>query len=300
MSKVKRQHWVSRFYLKQFAIDKNKKVPQVWNFSKFKGNPFIVNINDIAVKNYLYSPQDTDGSRDYYMEHKLASLEHTVGMIWNDFANDFIDLDNQSNRKIISLFIATLYLRHPKRLAEYEDFQNKMIEFYKTIPKDKNGRPDISYLVVKGKEVEFDTTDWEKYSNPTKYDKELLFVSYIEDLAIEFAEIFMKKRWSVVFSESKQFITSDNPLVITNSITNKIDNSGFKEKGTALKLPISPTRVLVLDDLYDEPSSQYYPTSENTAVEINTLSWINTHRFMISHRDTDEVIKEIIDYQDNK
>ena len=84
------------------------------------------------------------------------------------------------------------------------------------------------------------------------------------------------------------------------NLTNKIDNSGFKEKGTALKLPISPTRVLVLDDLYDEPSSQYYPTSENTAVEINTLSWINTHRFMISHRDTDEVIKEIIDYQDNK
>jgi len=51
MSKPKKQHWIPRFYLKEFAIDKsqNKKETQVWIFSINKGDPKIVNIKDIYI-----------------------------------------------------------------------------------------------------------------------------------------------------------------------------------------------------------------------------------------------------------
>ena len=295
MSKAKRQHWVPRFYLKEFAINKDRKESQVWIFSNTEGDPQRVNVKDIAVKKYLYSPEDINKNRDWYMEDKLASLESLVSQIWTTFANGYIDLDNESNRKIISLFMATLFLRHPQRISEYQDFQDNFIDFCKTLPKDAEGRPKVTHFVIKEKEFELDTSNWDEYSNPTPYDRQKLFIDYIEKMAIDLANILMKKRWSIIISETKQFITSDNPIIITNNISNKIEILGFDKKGTSITFPISPTRVLILDDLHKEPSSQYYPVKKGTVEAINSLSWKNSHQFMITHKNPDEILYEIFE-----
>lgn len=302
MSKPKKQHWVPRFYLKEFSTreSQNKKESQVWIFSKNEGDPKIVNIKDIASKRYLYSPQDTDGNRSWEMEEKLASLEGLISQIWPSFANEYIDLNNQSYRKIISLFIATLYLRHPKRLREQDNFQNWLIKFYeKNLPKGENGNPVACQFITSKGKFELDPSDWKNYSNPTQYDKEKFFVDTIQLSAKEIAEVFMEKRWSVLYSESKQFITTDNPVIISNRLIGEIKNYGLNTKGTTITIPISPTRVLVLDDLFDELHSQYYPLQED-GTDINILSWINAHQFMISHRNPDEVCFEMIKYTDSQ
>ena len=295
MSKAKRQHWVPRFYLKEFSIDANRKEHQVWIFSNTQGDPQCVNVKDIAVKKYLYTPKDANNIRDWYMEDKLASLESTISTIWPIFANGYIDLNNDSNRKIISLFMAILFLRHPKRIQEYSVFQNNLIDFYNTLPKDQDNRPDISHFIIKGKKFELDKSAWQEYSNPTTYDKEKLFVDYIERMAVDIANVLMKKRWSIIVSETKKFITSDNPIILTNINSDKIENLGFKKKGTRVTFPISPTRVLILDDLYKEPSSQYYPIKKGTASALNFLSWKNSHQFMITQKNPDEILYEIFE-----
>lgn len=300
MSKPKKQHWVPRFYLKEFSIHESqkKRESQVWIFSKGEGDPKIVNIKDIASKRYLYSPQDKEGNRSWEMEDKLASLESLLSEIWPKFANGFLDLNNQAFRKAISLFLATLYLRHPKRLPEQEELQNRLINFFdQNLPKDANGSPVAFQFVCSKGEVEIDPSDWNNYSNPSQYDKESFFVNTIQESAREIAEILMEKRWSVIYSESKQFITTDNPLIISNRLTGEIKNNGFKIKGTTITIPISPTRVLILDDLFDEAHSKYYQL-EGNGTDINILSWMNAHQFMISHRDPDEVSYEMVTYID--
>lgn len=297
MSKPKKQHWVPRFYLKEFSTheSQNKKESQVWIFSKDEGDPKIVNIKDIASKRYLYSPQDTDGNRSWEMEEKLASLEGLISQIWPSFANGYIDLNNQSNRKIISLFLATLYLRHPKRFPEQEKLQNWLINFYeKNLPKDEHGNPVAFQFVSSKGEFDIDPLGWKSYSNPTQYDKEKFFVDTIQASAMELVEAFMKKRWSVICSETKQFITTDNPLIILNRLMGEVKNYGLNTKGTTITFPISPTRVLVLDDLFDEPDSQYYPWQEYDGTVINILSWKNAYQFMISHRNPDDVCYEMV------
>jgi hypothetical protein len=302
LSKPKKQHWVPRFYLKEFSIDESqsKKESQVWIFSKDEGEPKIANIKDVAAKRYLYSPKDENGNRCWEMEEKLASLEGLISQIWSTFANGYLDLDNQSYRKIISLFLATLYLRHPKRLPEQEKMQNWFIDFYENnVPKDSSGNPVACQFTAKGKKYTLNPSDWKSYSNPTQYDKEKFFVETIKESSMDIVEVFLKKRWSVIFSETKQFITTDNPLVITNRLMGEIKNYGLNTKGTTITFPISPTRVLVLDDLLDEPHSQYYPLKEE-GTYINILLWIDAHQFMISHRNPDEVIFEMLKYADTQ
>lgn len=302
MSKQKKQHWVPRFYLKEFSIDESqsKKESQVWIFSKDEGEPKIANIKDVAAKRYLYSPKDENGNRCWQMEEKLASLEGVISQIWPTFANGYLDLNNQSYRKIISLFLATLYLRHPKRLSEQEKMQNWLIDFYENnVPKDSSGNPVACQFTVKGKKHTLDPSDWKSYSNPTQYDKEKFFIETIKESSIDIVEVFLKKRWSVIFSETKQFITTDNPLVITNPLKDEIKNYGLNTKGTTITFPISPTRVLVLDDLLDEPDSQYYSLKEK-GMDINILLWIDAHQFMISHRNPYEVIFEMLKYVDTQ
>jgi len=302
VSKAKKQHWVPRFYLKEFSIDKpqTKKETQVWIFSKKEGAPKIVNIKDIAVKRYLYSPKDEDGNRCWKMEEELASLEGLISQIWPTLAHGYLDLSNQSYKKIISLFLATLYLRHPKRLPEQEKIQNWLIDFYdKNIPKDKNGnRVSCQFSTPKGDFI-LEQSNWEDYSNSTQYDKEKFFVDTIKESSMKIVEIFMKKRWSVICSDKKQFITTDNPLIIYNRIFGEVKNYGLNTMGTTIIFPISPTRVLVLDDMLDEPHSQYYPLQDE-GTDINLLSWVNAHQFMISHRNPDEVNEEIVRYAEEK
>jgi hypothetical protein len=299
LSKPKKQHWVPRFYLKEFSIDEsqNRKESQVWIFSINEGDPKIVNIKDIVAKRYLYSPKDEDGNRCWKMEEELASLEGLISKIWPTFANEYLDLDNQLYRKIISLFLATLYLRHPKRLPEQEKMQNWLIDFYeKNIPKDKNGNPVACQFITPKGEFTLEQSDWENYSNPTQYDKEKFFVDNIKKSSMAIVEVFMKKRWSVICSDTKQFITTDNPLIISNRIFGEVKNYGLNTKGTTITFPISPTRILVLDDLFDEPHSQYYPLQIDNGTDINILSWINAHQFMISHRNPYEVNYEMVKY----
>lgn len=300
MSNAINQHWVPRFYLKHFSTEesRNKEESKVWIFSKIEGDPKLVNIKNIAAKRYLYSPKDEAGNRCWKMEKQFASLEYQLSQIWTIFANDFINLDNQAFRKIISLFLATLFLRHPKRLPEQEKMQNDLIDFYeKNIPKDKDGNLLSCQVITSKEEFTLDTSGWNSYSNPTKYDKEKFFIDTIRKSSMELVEVLMKKRWSVIYSETKQFITTNDPLVITNH-QGEITNCGLNAKGTTITFPISPTRILVLDDLFDEPHSQYYPLRQDNGVKINILLWKNAHQFMISHRNSDEVMYEMVNYHD--
>ncbi|WP_345986342.1 DUF4238 domain-containing protein [Sulfurimonas sp. HSL-1656] len=297
-----KQHWVPRFYLKEFATldTRKKKESQVWIFSKEEGDPTKVNIKDIAAKRYLYSPKDENGERCWKMEDELASLESLMCQIWPDFANSFIDLNNEAFRKGISLFLATMLLRHPKRLNEYDHLQKQMIDFYDSLPKDENGNPMIGSIKTKEGVFEFDSSDWGRYSNPKDYDKQKFFVDTIKSSAIEIAEMLMKKRWSVVFSESEQFITSDNPLIISNRLIGEMGNYGLNTKGTEITFPISPTRVLIMDDMFEQPHSQYYSLQGDTASAINLKTWLNVHQFMITHRNPDEVNYEMMKFLDKR
>lgn len=214
-------------------------------------------------------------------EEKLASLESILSQVWEQLANDYIDLDNIYVKKALALFLATLILRNPKMIDEIKDIHQAIVNWFENLPAEEKP-PDLI--------AEFD-----EYKSASKNSFQEFFVKHIHSDAILIARLLLAKRWSILVSDEPVFITSDNPVAIVND---KHKTYGIKTKGTVIFFPISPTRLLWLDDLYNEPKNQYYPLECQDARSYNMLIWMNAPRYMFSHRNSDEVLAEIMSYVD--
>lgn len=280
------QHYVPRFYLRYFSTPETKdsKQPQLWVFSREKKDnnpPFISGIHNIAAERYLYSPLDLNGQRNWKTEEKLGRIEGLLSRVWNQLANNFVDLKHETLRKGIALFLATLHLRNPTMINEGKEIHKKIVGYVESFP------PKF----FNDKLME----EFGSYKNVQEDFFHRFFIDSINGLGKEVADEFLKKRWSIISSEEPAFITSDTPIVMGNP---DHEIFGIKTPGTSIMFPISPTRLLILDDLFDQPQNQYYPLNSNGPGYINYLIWINTKKFMFSSRNIDEVLAEIINFID--
>lgn len=297
MSKSIKQHWVPQFYLKEFSTPetKNAKMKKVWGFDKEKGDPFLVNVKDIAAERHLYTPACPEGKRDWKTDDKLTDLENLISKVWPAIANDYVDLSDKHIRMAVSLFVATLILRHPSNIEKVRKIHHMMVSVWEHAPKDSEGRPCSAFL-HKGKEYELDNSDWHKYKRASDYDHQIFFTSLIESEAAVIAKLLMEKRWSVVVSESPVFITTDSPVISENQ---ERERFGLGTKGTFITFPLSPTRVLCMDDKFHEPASQYYPLKVKSGAAFNQGQWAaKEYRFIISNRNPTEVLTEIIEFSE--
>ena len=295
MSKAKKQHWVSVSYLKYFSIPETRHTdkPEAWIFSKKEdGDPRSVPLRTFARKKYLYSPRNEEGQRSWATEDKLHDMETLMGSIWPSFENGLVDIvGNETLKKKLALYMSTLYLRHPSNIDKTKRIHRQLVEFYENIPKDEAKNPLIGEVINRGKIYQFDNSNYEKYKSADKNELQQMFVDFLNSDATNCAEILLEKRWSVIFTKDPLFITTDNPVVVVNR---EREIFGLKTKGTIITFPISPTRILILDDLHNEPNGRYYPLGKDGPGPINLTLWRNAENFMVSPRHTDEVCAEML------
>jgi len=291
----KRHHWIPRFYLKWFATEETlgTKSPQVYIFNRISGEPLLVSTKNIAVKNYLYAPLLAGNSddRDFTRETELAELEGFMSQIWPKLACDFVDLTSEPFRKGMSLFLATLFLRHPYTLKRQRESRQQIIRIIESAPKDKTGDPQIGWIEFGSfkHRIPFDVEWWHALRDANENDEHRVFVDMIRAQSTNIAEGLMRKRWSIIFMDEPFIVTSDNPFFVMDPDLKRDQVLGPEAK---LMFPISPTRVLCLDDL-DEPGNRYYKLSCEQASLYNMLTWVNTDDYMISSRPIDDVLEEI-------
>jgi hypothetical protein len=260
--------------------------------SKFDIEPRRNNIRNVAAQRYLYSPVNSRGSRDFSVDYELSKLESTLSSIWSKVTTGFIDIyGDEDYRRAVSLFVSTLLLRHPKSLRDVEFIHKQLVAFLDQIPKDENGDPLINEIEIDGVIQKCDYSDFNEYKSLGEDGIKRLFVDNIR-YAMEFAEILMEKRWVIVFSEDPIFITSDNPVVLENIFQSPF---GISTPGTMLFFPLTPTRILMMNDQTDQPSGHYFPLEQLnlTPSHVNFLLWRNCERFIFSPRRTDQVFAEI-------
>lgn len=278
--KKKRNHWVSQAYLRTFAADDKRQ--KIWVLGKDAGDPELKPIKKVAVKFYLYAPKGP-GGRDYQFEEKLATLEQFFGEdFWKVVCTGFVDLGDVSIRKALSLLTAVMWLRNPLHLDLMHDMHRQIVEFIAQAPE----LPDE--IEINGKTIQLDTSDWPAYREAGEDDIKRLWLKEVGS-ATWLAELFMKMRWAVVVSETPVFITTDNPVVAMHP---SLRFRGFKNPETFVAFPLSPTRLLFLDNRHSEPDNQYYPVKEG-APGLNGLLWRHSINAMFSSRHTDEVCAEM-------
>lgn len=241
--------------------------------------------------NYLYTPKDRMGERVWHLENKLDKLETSLGLIWPDLADRFVDINDPALRKGLSLFVAVMHMRNPECRHSIERLHQQLVEFYRTAFVRPDGSPDITSLEVGGVTRELETQGWREYQAWGKNDHDRFFAHVVEAEAIVLAALLMKKRWSIVFSESDIFITSDMPVVLQHQFR---ETFGFGTQNSIVTFPLSPRRMLVMDDFHAEPAGQYYPLKPSNAGAFNYSIWSKSSRFMVTGRAVHDVLSEIM------
>jgi|GEM_PF-1234035 len=292
--KSKHQHWVPQFYLKYFATSESRltKNPQVWIFSKGEsdGDESLTNVRNICGKRYLYSPLLPDGQRNWDLDDRLNNLESLLSRIWSVVASDFVSFSDSSIRKGIALFVAVMYLRNPEMRKNVEEIHKQLLDLYTSVPVLADGTPAIGSVQINGKAHDVDTRDWHQYRAWGKNEHDKFFADTLCSEASKLAQLLMRKRWSVIVSETDAFITSDRPVTLQHSTLSKF---GFGTQGSVLMFPLSPTRVLVMDDIQDKLGDQYYKlTDRGSVVAINMSIWHGSSRFFITGRSVVDVLTE--------
>jgi hypothetical protein len=282
MQKKKRNHFVPQGYLRTFAADPRRR--KVWTFKKSGGDFELRPIKKVATSFYLYAPQGQEG-RDYTFEDKLASLEQLFGeQFWHVLATDFVDLGSDTIRKGVSLLTAVMFLRNPAIFEFHRRLHRQMVDFYSARPV----LPDA--IEINGRVYECDASDWPEFRSAEDDDIKRMWLTELGG-AVWLAEELINMRWSIIVSDEPVFVTSDNPVSLLHP---SLDFKGFKNPETLVTFPISPTRILCLDNKTSEPDCQYYPLKGSPGA-INSMIWRYSNDTIFSHRHVGLVCQEMCD-----
>lgn len=299
-ARSKHQHWVPQFYLRYFATSETRDSdqPQVWIFSRdpADGDEVLTNVRNVCGKRYLYSPVEADGNRSWELDRQLDGLESTLGAVWPALAEGNASLEDAALRKGLALFVAVMHLRNPEVRRAVEVIHHQLIELYESGPRLSDGTPALESMEINGQVHQVKLDGWQDYRSWGKSDHDRFFVHVVQSEAIHIAEMLLAKRWSIVCAETDTFITTDKPVAVQHQSRPK---AGFGTAGTIVTFPLGPRRLLVMDDMHQEPANQHYPLKHSNAGAFNLSLWRNGSRFMITGRPVPDVLNELLAFNDH-
>lgn len=188
--------------------------------------------------------------------------------IWNAVCTDFPDLSWKPLRKMLALLVATTYLRNPLQFERTKNIHRQLVDLISSDP-----ALPADTIAINGVVQHVNPDDWPAYRDASEDD---LKRAWGEDVSTAgwLPEMLLKMRWAVVFSEEPVFITSDNPVMIMHR---SLKFRGLKNPETTVSFPLSPTRILIMDNRHGEPDAQYYPLRQDPG-SLNGLIWRKCYR----------------------
>jgi hypothetical protein len=264
MNKVKNQHFVPQFYLKQWANSNQ----QLFVYDKKQNKGFQANVSNIASSRFFYDFPEIeenkkdeireqlkkDGFEDSYidtlfseqvLEKSFSDIEAIVSPLITqkikkiDGVSALIEkwiinyqTFNQQDKKIFAHYIALQLVRTDKQKKFQEDITNQFFDGMKRIYKNKtNGNLKI--------EPDNDYHEWQYLSN-------------ILLLTFKFSKILESYKWIIYRNFTDMpFYISDSPVTRYG----QLGNFGLKEKGVEIRFPLNPKYELIIYEptfLYEE------------------------------------------------
>lgn len=230
MEKVKIQHYVPRFYLKNFAIQRGNEY-WLYCFDKTDFRNFPVNIKNIGCEKLFYEGVE----EEQILEKALSRLERDFDKVYNKLVNSRSLLClNWAEKNVFASFVAVQDLRtrefrevlrslgkEMKRVLGNKPLSNDLREQLETVDTEENIRSIHSKLVT------------ETLSGKTG-----------------FIEIILNMKW--ILSENYTKIplwASDHPINRFNPIDlSPLGNLGLKSQGIQVFFPLNPTLGIVFCD----------------------------------------------------
>jgi hypothetical protein len=231
MQKIKIQHYVSRFYLKNFSKPQGENY--IINcFDKSELKQFSADISNVGCEKYFY---DIDRDTHQLVEKKLSEHEKEFSSIYNKLIErkNLACLD-WKEKEIIAHFVATQEFRTREMKEMFRSIAKELKRWLSNKPLKKDLKRQLEEIQTE------------------KGLKSIHLYSLVETLLgkSKLVDIVLQMKWILGESYLKMpFWTSDNPVCRFNPIDLKpYGNLGLLSRGIQVFFPLTPHLILVFCD----------------------------------------------------
>lgn len=271
-TKKKKQHYIPQTYLRPFSF-LNDNV-SIWMYDKQTQKVQQKGIEKICQESYYYSHKNDNDEYDYTAENKFSEIESNFTKIRDKLIKNCNYYNENKNLEEITFeerthfleFVSFQWVRVPKVV---EQLNSLLDSGFKEIDKNNN-------------EI---VTDEDRKNDVKKY---LSLGIFKEGFISDIVNMLNTKDWiiSIIPDDcSEIFITTDNPVLITNAIA----RNALINPYTEISLPITPKICISL--LANQKESYVYDsrTPDTNINQFNFSMITMSDRFVLSHN------KEILD-----
>jgi hypothetical protein len=280
MNAPKRQHFIPKSYLKNFAEGHDDKY-FVEAKLKDEASPKekLLSIKDICVDKNLYTLPNIDGDDKYAIEKYYAqNIDAVYPKVYDMLIDPYVLYISPDQRKQIIMTTMSLFFRTPKFLNSNNHKNEVILDYAVKHHQDKNGNIKFKF---KDNEFDFHVNDLDIIKTKLAVKTKLKFLKeHLEDWH-KFVGFKFNAGLSVFrMYEDFNLITSDNPVIMhsisnnpfdvfdpTNMISLPLDNKHY--------LTIFPnTEPALTDRIFRGDRDKTFGLTTNLDIERNSEDWI--------------------------
>lgn len=248
-TKVKKQHYVPRAYLKNFCTNGE----QLYVLDKSQRKYFKANIKDIACGNYFY---DIDAKDSQSFEKSLGVFEAAYAGIFDNLIQKLNAVKNNTPSNLLEVFLKKIGLLHKKNINLTPSERLVIAGFFAVqYLRTAHTRQEITQTSQKlfeiissmSDEVEKPDGFYPSYQDDSAMTS--IHVNIIKELGEQCARYLMEQKWIFgVNRSSRPLFTSDNPAILDTSFCENrlIRNDGFMSPNVQFYLPLNNDFVLLI------------------------------------------------------
>lgn len=283
--KVKNQHYVPRFYLRNFTCRGT-----IQCFDKITGKVFPTGVEAVAAENAFYDLPDyhfntpnKSLTQPQVIEVSLSKIERRfdraiktlIGVCFASLPGNQIDSSNL--RPTIAYFVAIQFLRTKEFRLLIEELSKKALS-----PHDLLGWPGVSQTATTGEPV-----IQPDYS--AGIQAQLMFS---RDTIPDFIKTFDNFIWTYEINcTGIPFYTSDNPVI---EISQDGKRHGLKSPGAVYGIPINPHIML---KMFDRSSYHQLRHLDNTIIPLNDPEKVILYNFQHIQNSTRNIFSIYHDFE---
>jgi hypothetical protein len=259
MSKVKKQHYVPQFYLKNFTSGQDK----IYVFDKLQKKSFASKIHDVACQQYFYDfPQET--INDYQEESKIESDKISEQIVEKYLAT----LEGQYSTKLKN-FIASIYLRqsitYENKIA-FVDFIS--LQYCRTATTKNYIQRSYEYVSDHERKILATFPDQDINFDLDHATLQALHANFILEHK-DLSPYFLNHVWFVgIAPQHMSLYTSDHPIILNPHLKDSHGDSlmGIATYGMEISIPLTPKlNLFLLEKTFAEEKG----IKENVIVQLN-------------------------------
>lgn len=292
--KKQHQHFIPQTYLRKFAHTQNGDTFLVDAYNKLNDQTIAdISVRDLCVETDLYTLKHLEGEERYSIENFFSqSIKSRYPKIYRLLVEDKKRIISVEERVYILYTTLSMYFRTPKVLNQFISFGAEILE-------QVNNNPEVKSMNFLGYEISVESKTFEEIKKEIREKHRINYIKTQLEILDQF--ISLRSFDALVVIElvgDQEFVTSDNPVEIRNSIGSKLDFELFDLKNS-IYIPLDPKHALfiaprqeetIVNQVFYQRDNFFQHVILNHCVSENAERWVIGTKNGIEgfHRDQNE------------